>query len=72
MIDAIENNNPNAKFYLIGFIPILWFLYAQGAKREHDINFSGWWQLIPFRHIWLIFLKGNIGSNRFGNDPKER
>ena len=54
------------------FIPLLWFLFAQGAKREHDLNYSGWWQLIPFRYLWLIFLKGEIGANKYGEDPKQK
>ncbi len=54
------------------YIPLLWFLFAQGAKREHDLNYSGWWQLIPFRYLWLIFLKGEIGANKYGEDPKQK
>ena len=52
-------------------IAVSWFVFAQGAKREHDLGFSGWWQLIPFRFIWLTFLKGQSGMNRFGNEPKK-
>lgn len=26
----------------------LWMLWAQGAKRCHDLNHSGWYQIIPF------------------------
>jgi len=49
--------------------PLYWFLFAQGAKREHDVGFSGWWQLFPLRIIWLIFLKGEIGENKYGPSP---
>lgn len=38
-------------------IPVLVFLLAQGAKRCHDIGLSGWYQLIPFFNIYLIFAK---------------
>jgi uncharacterized membrane protein YhaH (DUF805 family) len=60
-------------FYGPGYWPmaIFWFVFAQGAKREHDLDNSGWWQLIPFRFIWLTFLKGQSGMNRFGNEPKK-
>jgi len=59
-----------AEILFIIYLPLLWFLFAQSAKREHDLGFSGWWQLIPFRHFWLVFMKGQIGSNKYGNDPK--
>ena len=53
------------------YIPILWFLWAQGAKRCHDLGNSGWWQLIPFYVFWLIFQDGQPGGNEYGNNPKE-
>ncbi len=49
---------------------------AVGARRLHDINKSGWWQLlvlIPIVGIWLIVLlatKGTKGDNQYGADPK--
>ena len=55
----------------------LWPMIAVGAKRCHDRNRSGWYQLvylIPFfgalwMFIYLGFLAGTEGSNRFGPDP---
>jgi uncharacterized membrane protein YhaH (DUF805 family) len=47
-----------------------WFSYAQGAKRSHDIGKSGWWQLIPFYNIYLLFAEGDHGYNVYGADPK--
>ena len=48
----------------------LWIFYAQGANRCHDLDNSGWYQLIPFYSLWLIFKKGNSGPNSYGDDPK--
>jgi uncharacterized membrane protein YhaH (DUF805 family) len=56
-------------FFLL-CIPLIWFLYAQGAKRCHDLQKSGWWQLIPFYGFWLIFQDGNKGENQYGENPK--
>jgi uncharacterized membrane protein YhaH (DUF805 family) len=58
---------------LIGFIlliPTLWFLWGQGAKRCHDLNKSGWFQIIPFYFVVLIFQDGVPGMNEYGHNPK--
>ena len=52
------------------YIPSLWFIWAQGAKRCHDVGNSGWWQLIPFYTLWLIFEDGQHGVNEYGENPK--
>ena len=51
-------------------IPMYWFLFAQGAKRCHDLGKSGWWQLIPFFVLWMLFADGESGSNEYGENPK--
>ncbi len=52
------------------FLLLTWFRIAQGAKRCHDINCSGWYQFIPFYTIVLLFQKGKIDVNRYGVSPK--
>ncbi|MGH1336015.1 MAG: DUF805 domain-containing protein [Aureispira sp.] len=42
---------------------------AVGVRRMHDINKSGWFVLIPFYNIYLLAQAGDVGKNRFGNDP---
>jgi serine/threonine protein kinase len=54
----------------VAYIPMLWFLWAQGAKRCHDRDNSGWFQLIPFYGLWMLFAEGDRGSNQYGDDPK--
>ncbi len=72
IISSFMKPSSEADFLGLAYIPLLWFLFAQGAKREHDLDFSGWWQLIPFRYLWLIFLKGQVGLNKYGPEPKEK
>jgi uncharacterized membrane protein YhaH (DUF805 family) len=51
---------------------ILWLLLSQGAKRCHDIGISGWWQIIPFYIITLIFYRGDGFKNQYGQSPKAK
>lgn len=59
-----------APVFLLGYIPLFWFLWAQGAKRCHDRGNSGWFQIIPFYGLWMIFAEGERGSNTHGLNPK--
>ncbi len=59
-------------FALASFVPSI----AIAARRLHDTNRSGWWQLIllipfigPIVLLVFLVLRGDIGDNRFGNDP---
>ncbi|MBK9415294.1 MAG: DUF805 domain-containing protein [Bacteroidetes bacterium] len=63
-------NDPGAVIFTICMIPLLWFGLAQGAKRCHDIGNSGWWQLIPFYGLWMLFQDGTPGQNQYGENPK--
>jgi uncharacterized membrane protein YhaH (DUF805 family) len=62
-----------SSFAIIGlaYIPLVWMLWAQGAKRCHDLGKNGWWQIIPFYVFWLIFQDGDAGVNEYGHNPKE-
>jgi len=60
-----------ASFLLILYIPLIWFILAQGAKRCHDLGTSGWMQLIPFYNPFImLFQDGQPGSNQYGDNPK--
>ena len=51
-------------------IPSIWFGLAQGAKRCHDRGNSGWFQIIPFYYIIMLFGDGERHRNQYGEDPK--
>lgn len=55
---------------LLVFIPCIFFMFAQGAKRCHDLGNSGWFQLIPFYNLWMLFANSQHGENRYGENPK--
>ena len=76
MIIEIASKTPNlsqgaAILILISIIPVIWFLWAQGCKRCHDRGNSGWYQIIPFYFIVLLFGDGEPGNNDYGTNPKE-
>ena len=72
--------------FSLGIVGVVW-MFSIGAwitvvsttKRLHDINRRGWWQLVGlvpvFGRLAVIivcgFVKGTIGPNRFGDNPKE-
>lgn len=56
--------------FVVLLIPFFWFLIAQGAKRCHDRGNSGWYQLIPFYSLWMLFADSDHGPNEYGPNPK--
>lgn len=55
-----------AVYYLGTIIPII----ALNARRMHDSNKSGWFQLAPIYNLVLTLTKGDHADNRFGTAPK--
>lgn len=53
-------------FSLVNYL----FFLAQSVKRCHDIGVSGFYVLIPFYVIVLIFFEGNKEINNYGTSPK--
>jgi uncharacterized membrane protein YhaH (DUF805 family) len=57
-------------FFLLLLIPSTYFMLAQGAKRCHDRGNSGWFMLIPFYNLIMLFGEGEEGENEYGPNPK--
>jgi uncharacterized membrane protein YhaH (DUF805 family) len=70
MAIAGEAGEGGSILLLICLVPLLWFLWAQSAKRCHDVGKSGWYQLIPLYIFWLLFEDGESGTNQYGDNPK--
>ncbi len=62
----------NPIIILIFLFVYMWFNLAQAAKRCHDRGNSGWFQLIPFYGLWMLFGDGDRGQNQYGINPKGR
>ncbi|MBA2746394.1 MAG: DUF805 domain-containing protein [Flavisolibacter sp.] len=56
--------------FIFLLIPVIYFMLAQGAKRCHDRGNSGWYQLIPFYGLWMLFAESDPGDNEYGPNPK--
>lgn len=59
---------------LLLLIPELWIVFAQSAKRCHDLNKSAVYLFIPFYFFWLLFQKGSPTINQYGqpnSHPKD-
>lgn len=50
---------------------VAWGIFVLGLiKRAHDLGLSGWYILIPFFGFWLFLAPGEVGPNKFGQDPR--
>lgn len=70
IINAILESDAESSAVALLIIPLLWFMLAQGAKRCHDRGNSGWFQIIPFYSLWMLFADSDYGPNEYGENPK--
>lgn len=73
ILSAVADSNGSGGlmfFYFMLLIPCYWFSLAQGAKRCHDRGNSGWYQIIPFYGLWMLFADGEKETNKYGECPK--
>ena len=85
--NTLDDSEPNLTYIFFGLLPlatsvIIFILsviqvFFVTHRRLHDLNASGWWQLITFiplgqiLMIGFIFFKGTEGANRYGEPPKD-
>lgn len=75
---ALDNQDENLfVLALLASLVGVWPGLAIASKRWHDRDHSAWWLLtclmvipIPWIVVQLWFLKGTIGPNRFGAEPR--
>lgn len=73
-MSVTEMNDVNpvlALLIILTIVPAYWFLWAQGAKRCHYRGNSGWYQIIPFYFLIMLFGGSEDGINNYGTNPKE-
>ena len=57
-------------FMIFFYTLSVWFWCAQSCKRCHDRGNSGWYQLIPFYWLVLLFGQGEAVANKYGQPAK--
>lgn len=68
---ATSANVVSSIFFLAMVVPTI----SVSARRLHDMNHTGWWQLLSFLGIGTLILliwfmlPGTKDANRFGNPP---
>lgn len=70
ILDVMIEDGANPLFGLL-YLPLFLFILTEGAKRCHDMGHSGWYQLIPFYGLWMLFKQGEEGPNKYGPNPSE-
>lgn len=65
-IEHSDGNGGVILLFLACTVASFWFLYAQCAKRCHDLGKSGAWMFVPFWNILLFFAEGEKGENQYG------
>lgn len=85
IMESIDDSKPNFTFVFCLLILIkltillilsLTQVFFVTHRRLHDLNASGWWQLITFipfgqlLMIGFIFFKGTVGPNKYGPPPE--
>ena len=65
-IEHSDGNGGVILLFLACTVAFSWFLYAQCAKRCHDLGKSGAWMFVPFWNILLFFAEGEKGENQYG------
>lgn len=63
---ALEYNSNIFLLFLACTAVFFWFLYAQCAKRCHDLGKSGAWMFVPFWNVLLFFAEGEVQDNQYG------
>ncbi len=77
LLAFVAKINDEQDWTVVLWLVILWPALAISTKRCHDLDKSGWWNLINFVPVigsfWFLiecgFWPGTHGPNRFGEDP---
>lgn len=55
---------------IVLLVAYVWWTLAYHCKRCHDRGNPGYYMLIPFYKLWLLFGDSDPGMNQYGPNPK--
>ncbi|MDP6899601.1 MAG: DUF805 domain-containing protein [Candidatus Thalassarchaeaceae archaeon] len=56
-------------FSMLFYLPVWPAVICSGARRMHDNDLSGWWQLVPFYNLIVFCQEGDQHPNQYGPVP---
>jgi len=81
-VPAVLLSQSQSSELLIGLVILLWFIpfevfiFSLIVRRAHDFNAPAWNGIIlifiPFGFLYLLFKKGNVETNKYGNPPEHK
>ena len=63
---SVAANESWGVVYLIVYIGLFLPGIAVAARRLHDVDRSGWWQLVPIVNIVFLAKRGSPRTNSYG------
>lgn len=66
-IDQIAASHPWSHI-LVSLVLLLGVVFTM-KDRLNDFGWSGWWMLIPFVSLVILFVPGDAGPNKYGDAP---
>jgi uncharacterized membrane protein YhaH (DUF805 family) len=69
VIDLVVLGNKIAVLYTIYLLVTVIPATTVAVRRMHDSGRSGWWVFLPVVSFVFLCWEGQLGSNRYGEDP---
>lgn len=71
IIGALRNMSMGDTVFSVLLLLVILYVYISTAvRRSHDRGNSGFYILIPFYTLYLLFADSEPGVNKYGNNPK--
>lgn len=66
IVGTSSTSNP---FAVVILLVLCYMAICLAKNRLNDFGWSGWWQLVPFVNLVIMFVPGDAGANKYGDAP---